>query len=621
MSPLRFITCGGVGDGKSSLLGRLRWDSRQMQDDPRSALQADSRTVGARSGQLDGTRLLDALAAEREQDLTIDVACLRFATSRRKFIAVDTPGDDQCTRKLITGASSAEMAIVVIDARQGVLPQTRLHSLLLSLIGVRHVALAVNKMDLVDWSPRVFDDIVAGYRAFALSIGLPQATAIPLCALLGDNVSSPSVRMPWYEGPTLLDHLATIEGDDEAARRAPLRFPVQGVNRLNADVHGMVGTLAGGELHVGQQLRVLPSGQTTSVARIVTADGDLQRAVAPQSITVTLSDDVDVLPGDLLCSVDAAADVGQQFEATLVWMAAEPLLRGRSYLMKIGTRTVTATVLPLRYKINVQTLEHVCAEALQLNEIGVAELELDRPIAFDPYERNRDTGGFLLIDRVTQQTVGAGMIRFALRRSANVQWQPVVVDKLARQRLSGHRSGVIWLTGLSGAGKSTLANLLEQRLHAAGMRTYLLDGDNVRHGLNKDLGFDAADRVENVRRVAEVANLMVDAGVIVITAFISPFRAERRMARSLLQPAEFIEVFVDAPLEVTEARDPKGLYRKARRGELRNFTGIDSPYEAPEQPELRLDTSRTTPAEAAAQLHQHLLACGMLTALETVLMK
>ncbi len=615
MSPLRFITCGSAGDGKSLLLGRLRSDARQMQDDPHSAPQAAARTVGARSDQLDGTRLLDALAAEREQDLTIDVDCVHFATARRQFIAVDTPGDEQCTRKLITGASSAEMAIVVIDARQGMQPQTRRHSLLLSLIGVQHVALAVNKMDLVDCSPQVFNDIVADYGAFALSIGLPQPVAIPLCALQGDNVSRPSGRMPWYDGPTLLDHLATIEVDEEATRRAPLRFPVQAVNRSGADVHGMVGTLVGGELHVGQRLCVLPSGQTTSVARIVSADGDLQRAVAPQSITVTLNDDVDVSPGDLLCAADAPADVGQQFEVTLVWMAAEPLLRGRSYLMKIGARTVTATVLPLRYKINVQTLEHVPAETLQLNEIGVAELELDRPIAFDPYERNRDTGGFLLIDRVTQQTLGVGMIRFALRRSANVQWQPVVVDKRARQRLSGHRSGVIWLTGLSGAGKSTLANLLEQRLHAAGMRTYLLDGDNVRHGLNKDLGFDAADRVENVRRVAEVANLMVDAGVIVITAFISPFRAERRMARALLQPAEFIEVFVDAPLEVTEARDPKGLYRKARRGELRNFTGIDSPYEAPEQPELRLDTSRTTPAQAAAQLHEHLLACGMLTAL------
>jgi bifunctional enzyme CysN/CysC len=612
MSLLRFITCGSVDDGKSSLLGRLLWDTRQILDDQLATLETDSRKVGTRGGAVDYALLLDGLAAEREQGITIDVAYRYFQTPRRKFIAADTPGHEQYTRNMVTGASTADLAIVLVDARKGVLPQTRRHSFLLSLIGVRHVVLAVNKMDLVDWSEQVFSTIVAEYAAFARSLGLQQVQGIPLCAVLGDNVCTPSRQMAWYEGPTLLEHVERVEVDDDAARRQPLRMPVQWVNRPHADFRGLAGTISAGELRVGQQVCVLPGGQTGTVDRIVMADGDIATAVAPQSITITLREDLDVSRGDLICATDTRAETGQQFEASLVWMASEPLLRGRSYLLKIGTRTVGATVLPLRYKVNVHTLEHVAAESLQLNEIGVAELELDRPIAFDPYAHNRDTGGFILIDRLSHQTVGAGMLRFALRRSANVHWQPVAVDKRARQRLGGHGSGVVWLTGLSGAGKSTLANLLEQRLHAAGKRTYLLDGDNVRHGLNKDLGFDAADRVENVRRVAEVARLMVDAGVIVITAFISPFRAERRMARALLQPGEFIEVFVDTPLALAEARDPKGLYRKARAGELRNFTGIDSPYEAPEQPELHIDTRLTSPEDAAALVHEHLARCGLL---------
>jgi bifunctional enzyme CysN/CysC len=612
MSLLRFITCGSVDDGKSSLLGRLLWDSKQILDDQLSALEADSRKAGTRSGGVDFALLLDGLAAEREQGITIDVAYRYFSTPRRKFIAADTPGHEQYTRNMITGASTADLAIVLVDARKGVLPQTRRHSFLLSLIGVRHVVLAVNKMDLVAWSQSDFDSIVSEYQAFAHSIGLRGVSSIPLCATLGDNITTPSEHMSWYTGATLLDLLESAAVDDEAARQTPLRLPVQWVNRPNADFRGFAGTLAGGQVQVGQRIRVLPSGHESTVSRIVTFDGDLQQAAAPQSITITLADEVDISRGDLICAVQDPAEVGQQFEATIAWMAHEPLLRGRSYLMKIGARTVSATVLPLRYKINVNTLEHVATESLNLNEIGVAELELDRHIAFDPYAANHDTGGFVLIDRFSHQTVAAGMLRFALRRSANVHWQTVDVDKRARQHLSGHGSGVVWLTGLSGAGKSTLANLLERRLHAAGKRTYLLDGDNLRHGLNKDLGFDAADRVENVRRVAEVARLMADAGVIVITAFISPFRAERRMARELLSPGEFIEVFVDAPLAVAEARDPKGLYRKARAGELRNFTGIDSPYEAPERPELRIDTSRTSPTEAAEALFQHLTDSGLL---------
>ena len=614
MALLRFITCGSVDDGKSSLIGRLLWETRQIPDDQLAALEADSRRVGTRGGELDTALLLDGLSAEREQGITIDVAYRHFATARRSFIVADTPGHEQYTRNMVTGASTADLAIVLVDARKGVLPQSRRHSTLLGLIGVRQVILAVNKMDLVDWSQARFEAIEAEYRSFAARLGIGEVIALPLCATLGDNVVAPGAHMPWCSTPPLLALLEAAPVDEERRAREPLRMPVQLVSRPDARFRGYAGLLAAGMVRPGQRVRVLPSGRESVVTRIVTADGDLPQAQAGQSVTLTLADEIDIARGDLLCAADSPAETGRQFQATIVWMHEQPLLRGRNYLMKIGTRTVGATVAPIRHKLNVQTLEQVATETLALNEIGVAELALDRVIAFDPYERCRETGGFILIDRQTLHTVGAGLLHFALRRSANVHWQALAVDKPARQRQAGHRSGVVWLTGLSGAGKSTLASALEQRLHAAGRRTYVLDGDNLRHGLNKDLGFSAADRVENIRRVAEVARLLVDAGVIVIASFISPFRAERAMARALFEPGEFIEVFVDVPLAVAEQRDAKGLYAKARRGELRNFTGIDSPYEAPETPELRLDMATLAVAEAVELAHEALRHSGLLDA-------
>ena len=611
-SLLRFITCGSVDDGKSTLIGRLLHESKMLFEDQLAALEADSKKVGTRGGELDYALLLDGLAAEREQGITIDVAYRYFSTDRRKFIVADTPGHEQYTRNMVTGASTADLAILLIDARKGVLVQTRRHSYLVSLLGIRHVVVAVNKMDLVDYARSVFDEIEVQYRAFAEQIGVEDVTVMPISGVHGDNIVERSARTPWYGGPTLMHHLESVEIDDERLQRQPFRMPVQWVNRPHLDFRGFAGTIAGGRIQPGQKIRVQPSGRESTVARIVTADGDLDEAVASQSVTLVLTDEVDISRGDVISGADAPAQVADQFEATLVWMGEQPMLRGRSYLMKIGAKTVTATVLPLKHKINVNTLEHVAAETLELNEIGVAELELDRPIAFDPYTDNRDTGGFILIDRLTNNTVGAGMLRFALRRADNIHWQAVEVNKAARRQLNGHGSAVVWLTGLSGAGKSTIANLLEKRLHARGVRTYLLDGDNVRHGLNKDLGFTAADRVENIRRVAEVAKLMVDAGVIVITAFISPFRAERRMARELMSGGEFIEVFVDTPLAVAEARDPKGLYRKARRGELKNFTGIDSPYEAPEAPEMRVDTALLSGEQAADAVVDKLREAGVI---------
>jgi bifunctional enzyme CysN/CysC len=612
-SLLRFITCGSVDDGKSTLIGRLLWESKMLFDDQLAALEADSKRVGTRGGEIDYALLLDGLAAEREQGITIDVAYRFFSTDRRKFIVADTPGHEQYTRNMVTGASTADLAIILIDARKGMLVQTRRHSYLVKLIGIRHVVVAVNKMDLVDYSPEVFAKIEAEYRAFAEHIGLESITVMPISGVRGDNITGKSPNTPWYEGPTLMAHLETVEIDEQRLQRQPFRMPVQWVNRPHLDFRGFAGTIAGGVIKPGQKIRVQPSGRESTVTRIVTADGDLDRAVANQSITLTLADEVDISRGDVISTIDEPAQVADQFEATVVWMSDQWMLRGRSYLMKIGTRTVTATVLPLKHKINVNTLEHVAAETLELNEIGVVELELDRPVAFDAYTANRDTGGFILIDRLTNNTVGAGMLKFALRRSDNIHWQAVEVNKQARRGLNGHGSGVVWLTGLSGAGKSTLANVLEKRLHAQGRRTYLLDGDNVRHGLNKDLGFTAADRVENIRRVAEVAKLMVDCGVIVITAFISPFRAERQMARELFEAGEFIEVFVDTPLAVAEERDPKGLYKKARRGELKNFTGIDSPYEPPTQPEVRVDTTSLSVEAASDQLLQVLRQLGLLT--------
>jgi bifunctional enzyme CysN/CysC len=598
-SLLRFITCGSVDDGKSTLIGRLLYESKMLFDDQLAAIEADSKRWGTQGGDIDFALLVDGLAAEREQGITIDVAYRFFSTDRRKFIVADTPGHEQYTRNMVTGASTADLAVILIDARKGVLTQTRRHSYLVSLIGIRHVVLAINKMDLVDYDEAVFRRIEDDYRAFAAQIGLADITSIPLSGLKGDNIVEPSVRTPWYHGPTLMAFLETCEVDDTRLQAGPLRLPVQWVNRPNLDFRGFCGLIAGGSVRPGDRVRVLPSGRESRVARIVAYGGDWPQAVAGQSVTLTLEDEIDISRGDVICAADAPAEVADQFECTLVWMADEPMLPGRPYLLKLGTRTVSATVTEPKYKVNVNTLEHLAAKQLALNEIGVCNIALDRALPFDPYVVNRDTGGFILIDRLSNATVGAGMLHFALRRAHNIHLQAVDIDKAARAGLMGHRPAVLWFTGLSGAGKSTIANLVEKKLHAAGCHSYLLDGDNVRHGLNKDLGFTDADRVENIRRVAEVARLMVDAGLIVLTAFISPFRAERALARGLLEEGEFIEIHVDTPLEVAESRDVKGLYRKARRGELKNFTGIDSPYEAPLMPELRLDTGTLSADEAA----------------------
>jgi bifunctional enzyme CysN/CysC len=596
---LRINTCGSVDDGKSTLIGRLLYESKALYDDQLKVLEQDSKKVGTRSGKLDFALLLDGLSAEREQGITIDVSYRFFSTENRNFIVADTPGHEQYTRNMATGASTSDLSIILLDARKGVLTQTRRHSFLVSLLGIQHVVLVVNKMDLVDYSEEVFRQIEADYRKFAERLDLPAITCIPVCATDGDNVITPSERMAWYKGPSLMELLDNIEVDESRMLNAPLRFPVQWVNRPHLDFRGFAGTIVAGSVQKGDTVRVLPSGRQSTVSRIVTADGDLDRAIVGQSVTLTLADEIDVSRGDLVVPADKPAEVADAFEATVVWMHESPLLPGRAYLMKIGSKTVTATIVPLKYKINVNTLEQAPAAKLDLNEIGVVNLQLDRDIAFDPYKEVRDTGGFILIDRITNDTVGAGMLHFALRRAQNVHWQAVDVNKTARAAIKGQKPCVLWYTGLSGAGKSTIANMVDRKLHAMHRHGYLLDGDNVRHGLNKDLGFTAADRVENIRRIAEVARLMVDAGLIVSTAFISPFRAERSMARSLLQEGEFIEVFIDTPLEIAEQRDPKGLYKKARSGELRNFTGIDSPYEAPEDPEIRIDTT-TTPPEAAA---------------------
>ncbi len=612
-SMLRFITCGSVDDGKSTLIGRLLYDSKLVFEDHLAALESDSKKVGTQGGELDFALLVDGLAAEREQGITIDVAYRFFSTERRKFIVADTPGHEQYTRNMVTGASTADLAVILIDGRKGVLTQTRRHSYLVSLLGIRHVVLAINKLDLVDYSQEVFDSIEADYRAFAAEIGLTDITAIPMSALNGDNITEPSDATPWYDGPTLIGHLESIEIDDEAHAGA-FRMPVQWVNRPNLDFRGFSGEIVGGSVQPGDTVRVVPSGRESTVERIVTQDGDLAEAMAGQSVTITLTDEIDISRGDVIAAASSPPGVADQFECHIVWMAEEHMLPGRPYLMKIGTRTVTATVAQPKYKVNVNTLEQVAAKTLELNEIGVCNINLDRAVPFDPYAENRDMGGFVLIDRFTNATVAAGLIHFALRRSDNVHWQAVEVDKVARAHLNGQQPAVVWFTGLSGAGKSTIADAVEQKLHALGRHTYLLDGDNVRHGLNKDLGFTDADRVENIRRVAEVSKLMVDAGLIVLVSFISPFRSERRMARDLLERGEFIEVFVDSGLDVAESRDRKGLYAKARAGELKNFTGIDSPYEEPESPEIHLDASGAiSPEEAADQVIEHLRQAGILT--------
>ncbi|OHV39285.1 MULTISPECIES: sulfate adenylyltransferase subunit CysN [Pseudofrankia] len=612
-SMLRFITCGSVDDGKSTLIGRLLYDSKLVFSDHLAALESDSKKVGTQGGELDFALLVDGLAAEREQGITIDVAYRFFSTEHRKFIVADTPGHEQYTRNMVTGASTADLAVILIDARKGVLTQTRRHSYLVSLLGIRHVVLAVNKLDLVDYSKDVFDAIEADYRAFAEKIGLTDIACIPLSALRGDNITEPSPNIPWYTGPTLVGHLETVEVAGGQAG-GPFRLPVQWVNRPDLDFRGFSGQVTGGTVRPGDRVRIVPAGTESTVDRIVTADGDLAEAIAGQSVTITLTDEVDVSRGDVLAAASDPPAVADQFECHLVWMSDEPMLPGRSYLLKLGTRTVGATVAQPKYKINVNTLEHTAARTLELNEIGVANLNLDRRIAFDPYTVNRDMGGFVLIDRFTNATVAAGLLHFALRRSDNIHWQAVEVNKAARAAAKGQRPAVVWFTGLSGAGKSTIANLVEKKLHDEGHHTYLLDGDNVRHGLNKDLGFTEADRVENIRRIAEVARLMADAGLIVLTSFISPFRAERQLARGLLDDGEFVEVFVDTPLEVAESRDRKGLYAKARRGELTNFTGIDSPYEPPIHPELHLDASgAVTPEASAEQVVSYLRETGLLT--------
>jgi bifunctional enzyme CysN/CysC len=613
-SLLRFITCGSVDDGKSTLIGRLLYESKVLFEDQIAALVGESKRFGTQGDDLDFALLVDGLAAEREQGITIDVAYRYFSTERRKFIVADTPGHEQYTRNMVTGASTADAAILLVDARKGVLTQTRRHGYLASLIGIRQVALAVNKMDLVDFSEKRFREIEAQYREFADRIGVSEFACIPVSALKGDNLLAPSRYTPWYHGATLMGWLETVEIDEERLQKLPFRLPVQWVNRPDQSYRGFAGTVASGTIRPGDRVRVQPSGRESRVARIVSAGGDLDKAVVEQSITLTLADEVDVSRGDMIAAADAPAPVADQFEAAIVWMNEQPMLQGRTYPMKIGAKTVSATIAPIKYQVNVNTLEHLAAEKLELNEIGVCELELDQPIAFDPYAENRYTGGFILIDRLTNHTVGAGMLRFALRRAHNIHMQHLDVDKAARSALKGQKSCVLWLTGLSGAGKSAIANRLEKRLHAMGRHTYILDGDNVRHGLTKDLGFTAADRVENIRRIAEVAKLMVDAGLIVLTAFISPFRAERHMARALFKDGEFIEIYVDTPLSIAEQRDPKGLYKKARRGEIKNFTGIDSPYEEPEAPEIRIDTSSLSVEDAADRVLATLQRTGVIGA-------
>jgi bifunctional enzyme CysN/CysC len=607
---LRFITCGSVDDGKSTLIGRLLYESKMIFEDQLAALAADSRRAGTRGDELDFALLVDGLSAEREQGITIDVAYRFFSTDRRTFIVGDTPGHEQYTRNMITAASTADLAVMLIDARKGVLTQTRRHSFLVSLLGIRRIVLAINKMDLVDYSPDVFARIEHDYREFASRLGLTAITCIPISAVHGHNIVERADTMAWYHGPTLLEHLETVPIVDGLAAK-PFRMPVQWVNRPNPDFRGFAGMVVSGTVKAGDRIRVLPSGRQTEVARILVGDRDVDAAIAGQSITVTLTDELAVSRGDVLASSDAPAAVADQFEATIVWMNDRPMLQGRSYLMKIATQTVTATVAPLKYKVNVNTLEHVAAKTLALNEIGVCGIELGQPVVFEPFSENHDLGGFILVDRLTNATVGAGLLHFSLRRSQNVHWQALDINKSARAELKGQKPCVIWFTGLSGAGKSTIANLVEKRLHVLGHHTYILDGDNVRHGLNKDLGFTDADRVENIRRIAEVSRLMVDAGLIVLVSFISPFRAERRMARELLEASEFFEVFVDTPLAIAETRDPKGLYKKARRGELKNFTGVDSPYEAPEHAEVSVDTTHLTPEQAADVVLQQLKHAGV----------
>jgi bifunctional enzyme CysN/CysC len=598
---LRFITCGSVDDGKSTLIGRLLYDCKLLYDDQLVALERDSARFGTTGEKFDMALLVDGLQAEREQGITIDVAYRFFSTKRRKFIVADTPGHEQYTRNMATGASTADLALLLVDARKGLLTQTHRHSYIVSLLGIRHVILAVNKMDLVNWDRATFDAIAADYRAFAERIGITDVDAIPLSALTGDNVTQRSSRMKWYAGPTLLEQLESAEPASDLSGK-PFRLPIQWVNRPNPDFRGYSGTIAAGRVRPGDRVVALPSGRPTTVQRVVTLDGDLAEARAGRAVTLTFTDEIDASRGDIVVSDTDRPALADQFAAHVVWMDEHQMLPGRSYLLSIGGNLVGAQITNLKHGINVNTLEHVATKYLELNDVGFVNVALDRPIAFDPYDENRETGGFILIDRVTNATIACGMIRFALRRATNIHWQPTKIDKTARAAIKSQKPCVLWFTGLSGAGKSTIADLVEQSLARAGRHTVILDGDNVRHGLNKDLGFSDEDRVENIRRVAEVAKLMVQAGLIVLVSFISPFRSERRMARELLEADGFLEIYVDTPLAVCEARDPKGLYKLARAGKLPNLTGIGSAYEAPENPEVTLTASAKTPENLANEV-------------------
>jgi bifunctional enzyme CysN/CysC len=606
-SLLRFITCGSVDDGKSTLIGRLLYDSKMIFEDQLAALEADSKRVGTQGQEIDFALLVDGLAAEREQGITIDVAYRFFTTEKRKFIVADTPGHEQYTRNMVTGASTADLAIILIDARKGVLTQTRRHSFLAKLIGIKHIVLAVNKMDLVDYSKEVFDRICLSYRSFASEIGITNFQAIPISGFKGDNIAALSDKTRWYQGPALIEHLENVEVGTSADEGKPFRMPVQWVNRPNLDFRGFSGLIASGSIAAGDPVRILPSGKTTKVARVVTLDGDLERGVAGQSVTLTLEDEVDCSRGDVIAIADQPPEVSDRFEATVVWMADDAMIPGRAYWLKLGTQMVSVNLQAPKYEINVNTLDHLAAKTLELNGIGVVELATDKPLVFEAYGDNHTLGGFILIDKMTNATVAAGMLHFSLRRAQNVHWQATDISRDERANLKNQKPAILWFTGLSGSGKSTIANLVEKKLHRMNRHSFLLDGDNVRHGLNKDLGFTEADRIENIRRVGEVSKLMTDAGLIVITAFISPFRAERELVRSMVPEGEFIEIFVDTPLSVAESRDVKGLYKKARDGQLKNFTGIDSPYEAPEQAEIRIDTTQETPEDAAERVVNYLI--------------
>jgi bifunctional enzyme CysN/CysC len=604
---LRFITCGSVDDGKSTLIGRLLYDSKMIFEDQLDALAIDSKKVGTQGQEIDFALLVDGLAAEREQGITIDVAYRFFNTEKRKFIVADCPGHEQYTRNMVTGASTADLAVILIDARKGVLVQTRRHSYLCQLIGIKNIVLAVNKMDLVDYSEARFNEIVGDYATFAASIGIDSFTAMPISGFKGDNIIAASPNTPWYTGPNLIEHLETVEVRSSLDAEGPFRMPVQWVNRPNLDFRGFSGLIATGTVKPGDAIRVLPSGKTSTVTRIVTLGGDLDEAAAGQSVTVCFADEIDCSRGSVISTADNPPEVADQFEATLVWMDDAPLHVGRAYWLKLGTQIVSATVQAPKYAVNVNTMEHVAVKTLELNAIGVAQLATDKPIVFEPYAENRTLGGFILIDKMTNSTVAAGMLHFSLRRSQNVHWQATDIARDDHAGLKNQKARVLWFTGLSGSGKSTIANEVEKALNLMNRHTFLLDGDNVRHGLNKDLGFTEADRIENIRRVGEVAKLMTDAGLIVLTAFISPFKADRELVRGMLPAGEFIEIFVDTPLEVAEARDVKGLYKKARAGQLKNFTGIDSPYEAPVNPEIRVNTVEMTAPEAAAHIIRQLM--------------